>query len=381
MTWRDEITDEGQFRSARFYVEEHGVTGGRRIGVHQYPGRDDIWPEDDGRRPRGYNVSAFVIGEDYVAARNALIDALEEPGEGRLRHPWLGTLQVVVDTYRLRETTRNGGTAEFAISFLPAGERQFPTEAPDTRVQVRDAASAVRAAIQTRFEAQYSTAGAPAWSIAAIRDRLTDLAVELRAGSGDLVDKITSPADLAKGLIDAVVGLYSTATASVSDLRRALDWGRLFPAITLNTPLRRQQARNESAIRDIAQVTGAASGAERLADTDFPSQQEAGEALEAITDVIDSVQSNTDPEGNPIDDTVYYRLQDLRAAVVADVRQRGLRLPEVASYTPDATMPALLIAHHLYGDATREADIVTRNRLRHPGFVPGGQPLEVLRDV
>jgi len=41
-------------------------------------------------------------------------------------------------------------------------------------------------------------------------------------------------------------------------------------------------------------------------------------------------------------------------------------------------MPAIVLAYRLYGDAERADEIVARNRVRHPGFVPGGQPLEVL---
>ena len=49
--------------------------------------------------------------------------------------------------------------------------------------------------------------------------------------------------------------------------------------------------------------------------------------------------------------------------------------------TPEATQPALVLAYGLYEDAGREAEIVTRNKVRHPGFVPGGQALEVLADA
>jgi prophage DNA circulation protein len=42
-----------------------------------------------------------------------------------------------------------------------------------------------------------------------------------------------------------------------------------------------------------------------------------------------------------------------------------------------ATLPALVVAHRVYGDATRADEIVSRNRVRHPGFVPGGIALEV----
>lgn len=382
MSWREQIRDKASFRGVEFFTDSHDTGGlGRRIAKHRYPGRPGQWAEDLGPQIRTFSLPAYLVGENYLADRDRLIEALDQEGPGTLVHPWLGRLQVAVEESSLSETTREGGMCRFQITFTPAGENTTPSEAPDTQEQVRAESAAVRTAVKAVFEDQFSVAGAPEWSVDAIRDRLTELSGQIRTSSDDLAGWISSPADLAGGIVDAVVNLYNTSAGGVGNILRALDWGRQFPPITLNTPLRRQQATNQAAIRDLAQVAGAASGAESLADTEFPSQQEAGEALDAINDVIDGVQSNTDPEGNPIDDTVYYRLQDLRAAVVADIRERGLRLPEVASHTPATTMPALLIAHRLYGDATREADIVTRNRIRHPGFVPGGEPLEVLRDV
>ncbi|MNQ86556.1 hypothetical protein D3C85_1017540 [compost metagenome] len=43
----------------------------------------------------------------------------------------------------------------------------------------------------------------------------------------------------------------------------------------------------------------------------------------------------------------------------------GLRV-----YAPAETVSALVLAHALYGDALRSGEIVARNRVHHPGFVP-----------
>ena len=62
-------------------------------------------------------------------------------------------------------------------------------------------------------------------------------------------------------------------------------------------------------------------------------------------------------------------------------------LSRIERYTPTETVPALVIAQRLYGVANgidallgREADIVKRNAVAHPGFVRGGVALEVLSD-
>ena len=43
-----------------------------------------------------------------------------------------------------------------------------------------------------------------------------------------------------------------------------------------------------------------------------------------------------------------------------------------------ATRPALVLAYQVNGDVEAEADLVARNQVRHPGFVPAGR-VEVLK--
>jgi prophage DNA circulation protein len=75
----------------------------------------------------------------------------------------------------------------------------------------------------------------------------------------------------------------------------------------------------------------------------------------------------------------YSALAKLTTALVTDLNRQSTSLAPLAKYQPQITQPALLIAHRLYGDARRADEIVARNRISHPGFVPGGQVLEVLK--
>jgi prophage DNA circulation protein len=43
-------------------------------------------------------------------------------------------------------------------------------------------------------------------------------------------------------------------------------------------------------------------------------------------------------------------------------------------------LPALVVAHRLYGDAARADEITVRNGARHPGALRGGIALEVLSE-
>ena len=49
------------------------------------------------------------------------------------------------------------------------------------------------------------------------------------------------------------------------------------------------------------------------------------------------------------------------------VAASGVRLVDV---TPPETLSVLVLAYRRFGDATRASEVVQRNRIRHPGFVP-----------
>ncbi|MBC3494346.1 hydroxyacid dehydrogenase, partial [Pseudomonas taiwanensis] len=75
----------------------------------------------------------------------------------------------------------------------------------------------------------------------------------------------------------------------------------------------------------------------------------------------------------------YQALTEVRHAVSAHltaVAESGVRLIEV---TPVQSLPALVLAYRRFGDATRENEVVQRNRIRHPGFVPP-LPLKVAKE-
>ncbi|MBE0530402.1 MAG: DNA circulation protein, partial [Rhodospirillales bacterium] len=64
--------------------------------------------------------------------------------------------------------------------------------------------------------------------------------------------------------------------------------------------------------------------------------------------------------------------------VTRDVAARALPLPRLRRVTIDSVLPARVVAHQLMGDGRRADDVVARNHIGHPAFVPAGVPLEIL---
>lgn len=69
-------------------------------------------------------------------------------------------------------------------------------------------------------------------------------------------------------------------------------------------------------------------------------------------------------------DATYNALRVLRAAVSADLTKRGAGLPTIATFTTQASLPALALAQRNYRDAARADDLVTQSNCVHPAFMP-----------
>ncbi len=98
-------------------------------------------------------------------------------------------------------------------------------------------------------------------------------------------------------------------------------------------------------------------------------------AREVLADEIERQADETDA------DAVYVALGALRAVLTASVPPPDQDLPDLRTITLSQSVPSLVLAYELYDQASRGAEIVARNRIRHPGFVPAATALQVLQDV
>lgn len=400
MSWREKLRP-GKFRKARFEVEARsgGVTaGGRRLALHEYPLRDAPYAEDLGRKAREFSLECFVLGPDYMAARDALLAELEAPGPGLLVHPYLGTQSVAVRSYTLRESPQEGGLARLTLTFVEAGRAAEPAATVDTASAVGGAATAATSAAAADFAGTFSVEDRPAFisnaaigivqelnsdlraiagRIAAVTSPLTQFSAQLDQLGDNLSTLIHTPAALAASITGALSALEGVArdVASAFDAYRDLGaFGAGAPVVPTTTPTRQQQADNQSALHALVQRVATIEAARSSAQLDFASSANALTARDDLAERIDTLADTAS-------DAVYAALADVRTAMVKDLTARGALLPRVSRYTPAATLPALVLAYRLHGDATRETEIIARNRVRHPGFVPGGVALEVLIDA
>lgn len=416
MSWRERIDPElrGTFRGVDFHVERADTNGGRRWLVHEYPRRDRPYTEDMGRKAREWRLSFFVAGDDYDIQRDALIKALDAPGAATLVHPYLGTFSAVASDVSWSESTRNGGVCNFQVTFSESGLEAYPATTLDTRREVRQAADTFETSLLEDFADQWSVEGLLGWSLVAVERDLSAIMRSLEEVVGGIADEIAEVIRFPTNIAGIVLGGYNRLRNAVLRPVKALDLysgnsilgnddseggGRVLltpgtprraarvlretgesgdsvtPPVA-DTPERIQRARNTMAARHLNGRAATLAAARLVAETDWVSRQDAEAAGADALALIDHEMATSEP----ISDQVYADMVTLRAAVSEDLRTRAVALPGITTYTPQRTLPALVVAHRLYGDATRADEITVRNNVAHPGALRGGMALEVLSE-
>lgn len=385
---------QASFRGVPFEVDDVEASGGRRVVLHEYPLRDTPYSEDLGRRARDIRVRGYIIQGrmyDYASARAGLLKALEAYGPGELVHPWHGEVRVVVDDYRLRETTEQGGLLELDIRFREAGQLTNPAATTDTVQSVTTAATSVRQALKDSFLLTFAPALERLDSLAGVLDEAVGLAMDylglpkslMAAGLARMQSLLATPA----ALFDALSGLFgdllgngnegtavttASGTAARTSSRAVISASSdalerlLGGSAVITSPAGR-------VLRDMVAQVVVVEAAASTAHTDYTTADDALADRDAVVESLDTIE--------PVaGDSVFRCLAGLRRAVVTDLTTRGAELPRVRSVTLPGTVPALVAAYRIHADAGRADELVSRNRIRHPGRVPGGTPLEVLSE-
>lgn len=391
------------WRGVPFHVTATDLSAGRRTQLHEYPQRDTPWVEDIGRASRELAFDGFVVGPDYVDQANALLAALEAPGPGTLIHPWFGSLKV-----SLKDPARVSfdvalGVARVSMSFVESGELEFPAASTSTQSATRQRAAALETASVESFASRFTVQGFQDFVTAAANGNLTDMlgivgtsqigkALGYANGLANTVSTaialVSDPSSLGYKVLGVfgLSGLATTVAAWTSIVRSlsriSTDSSMAGPASSnVYTPSRLQANANAAAVYALGRraLLAQAVGASSLVGTaaDAPTGRTPGISHADMMAVRNELVAALDAESLAADDGVYQALMDARAAVWADLTARARDSARLTTLTPAETGPALALAYDLYEDATRDAEIVARNSVRHPGFVPS-LPLKVL---
>ncbi|MBU1229559.1 MAG: DNA circularization N-terminal domain-containing protein [Proteobacteria bacterium] len=389
------------FRGVPFFVDSDERETGRRAATHEFPGRDMPYTEDLGRKARTITVEGYVLGADYMQRRDALLAACEAEGPAPLIVPWMPEIRVVCTACRKHETVAEGGMARFSLTFAEAGQAVAPTVAPLPGVQAGQKADDALKAAGRVLDSSITIAGVPLpvseATLSTIRSlggvlsgasSITRLAADLPGGLKMLANLTASdfmrllPSELC-GPLFSLAGAYTSLQAAYgpAHAQRAASLLAIAQATpTVQAPagaglVRSTIAANQAAVYEY-QRTAAVAEAARSATLSAPASRQEAAALRAeVVAGIDTVLDASRDEG------VYTAFTELRTQVVQTLAEAAGSAPELTTVRTGALLPSLALAQQLApgADATeQEAQLLARNPVRHPGFVPPGD-LEVLR--
>ncbi|WP_039788555.1 DNA circularization protein [Herbaspirillum huttiense] len=192
---------QASYGKVNFGVDTGSTAAGRKMIVHEYAFRDDVWVEDLGRKARRFAVTGFLLEDDLVykggpviAQRDALLKVMEtqlddtDPGF-TLVHPTFGRIDNVCCVgFECTERTDHGRYFEIRLDLVRSAVRRSPNSGV--------VASDLLGAAQEVKEAS-------------LLDYLAKAAAAVKKGAA-----------VVKQAISTAVGWYTKALGLVNDVRR-----------------------------------------------------------------------------------------------------------------------------------------------------------------
>lgn len=402
---------KASFRGAEFEVTDRSWSSGRRLQTHEYPNKDTPYTEDLGKKSISYPITAFVIGNDYRDKLKALQDACLTEGPGVLVHPDYGTIEVCCESISVRESHTSRLMATVELTFVEAGEQAIPETSVDFAGNVTSSADDLLASAKQSFAAAFALSEGVE-GLTALMGNISDVASSALENIGTGVGFAEGLVSDVQGAMNKIVGVTSFALDLKSSAKQLLNTpsalanqlDTVFSAITSlagTSPKAFQTVRNlasqsnasenasvgnadaraeKKAMQQIEQLTKqivVAKEAEVITTIDFENADEAETVLDTFLEDAEAVELFEPVEPSS---EVIQSLRGLREIVVEYIREIVLELPRTRTIQLDEQTPSLVVAYDLYEDVSRAEEIVKKNQIPFPAFVPAGKDLKVLSE-
>lgn len=411
-SWRDAMLP-ASFRGVRFLIPQTSVPVGMKGPLHEFPQRDTPFFEQMGKQAQVHKMTAWVVGDDCFERRDKLIEALQTPGAGELVHPWLGRLQVKVGECEMGHDRTQGGMVTFELTFYPDLPLKSPSAKVNTQQQVVKSSESLLDSSVNRYQSTMATVNTARLGLLQMRNSLSGVYGVIQQQFAPFVGTFTTLSGFAQSLMNSPGSLSSLFSSYFSSFTGGNFFGGSSAGGGSSSGYRAavaetmQQAQAVSAIDTVSPLGGSdtvvasqatanlvqdsllvqiglivsempvAQQPVSLGSTPSVEQQALQPLVRPEVPVADDVLELRDTLDEAIytaslkaDPAHYLVLNNHRQALVKHltaVAASGVRLVDV---TPAETLSVLVLAYRRFGDATRESEVVQRNRIRHPGFVP-----------
>lgn len=417
MAWRDTLLD-ASFRGVRFDVQGVDRSGTRSIAQNEYPYTAGAELDDLNLKARRFRFKVIVWGDDYEDRLQQLIDALEAPGAGELVHPVYGGIYAMPESWEdqheadlvdgvmlsinfIEHSTRvlvfSADTASSKTDEISAKSEAARIAADDALVRrmetAKDGSQRRLAVLKDTFD-QAKAGLSKLLDTTALRVVLSDLEPVLypRAYAADLVavvdralqglpfggrnllfDNLSgSPEKVGSGVDD-----YNTAAKQLDPAAVTLTPNVPAPDADMQADTQTVQAHARvhaaTAVADCAVIILAGELDQALLDR-AEIEALANRTRQALQVAIDAARAALDAEGRgQVSAELSALAYAVQQAALAVINQR----PPLVRRTSPIGGPVRLVAHQVYGDASRAPEISRINRLGRRVYIERGEALNV----
>jgi len=412
-TWRDQMLP-ASFRGISFLIPQASVPVGMKVQLHEFPQRDEPYAEQMGKQTQVHRLVCWIIGDDCFERRDKFMEAVQTPGAGELVHPWLGRMQVKAGEAELTHDFKQGGMAAFAVTFYPDIPLKFPTAKVNTQQQVVKASDSLLDSALARYKSAMAKVDQARLGLARLRNSLSGVYTVIQQQFSTIIGTFTNLTGFVQSLMNAPDSLSSLFSSYFSEFSvddyLGDDSGSSYRNSVATATQQTEAVASINTVSDSGGVDAVAASqatANLVQDallvqvaliiSEMPVASQPVSTATVASVEQQAVQPIVRPEVPVADDVIelrdnlneaifqaslkadpehYMVLNTLRQNIVKHltaVAESGVRLVEI---TPPETLSALVLAYRRFGDATRESEVVQRNRLRHPGFVPA-RPIKI----
>jgi len=200
-----------------------------------------------------------------------------------------------------------------------------------------------------------------------------ELAYSTRNLVAEVNDLLQAPSQLSQRLLDSfslMEDAFSLAEDKASAHSAFFNFGD--DTVEGDTPMRTKEKENQKQFNNFMRRVASVKSASAAQAGNYASFQDAEDRRISITNVIEEqIRESGDTE-------LYQSLIDVNAALVDALPDVDADLPNTKEITLDDTTPSLLVTYDLFEDPEQEQDIISRNKITHPGFIHAGTTLEVV---
>lgn len=383
------------YKGVPFFVERDNEGGSRRVLEHEFPMRDDPFLEDMGEGVRRYRVTAYVVGNSADTRASSVMQICAQRGPGILVLPTHGPVLVrCLEFERDRSKDKHGYIAH-SLRFTREGASSALVSSAILSNLTFVAADNLATSVASSFVSNLLTNLQPDFVVNAAVNGLMDAVAtietmrtsnpvdlvvsaaqrnELLALYNDLPDLVADPetrADVPTRIVASMravtYGIDETVRVrAIEEILQAIPAPTVIVPSSYLTPRRRDEAYNrETAARVLRQAAVAAycEAAVLAPLRDRPTaitlRGNVAEYLEKELESIDASEFD-----------LYRSLLASRDAAINYLSKAVLDLAPVRQIDANQTMPSLYWAWRFYKDPSRAMEIVERNRVSHPSFIP-----------